>query len=140
MITRARFDLLPRKKSATILNFSKDWAGCIILRDSGREHILFLLPRLAYGIPTAQLLLHRFCNGMLMFSPGICVYQSGPLLLLCKRIRVFVVILRNLPLNCECRHLPDVGRDFQLLGFGDDDFRGTSNSESPDCLQLGFIV
>ncbi|OJZ79697.1 hypothetical protein ASPFODRAFT_54766 [Aspergillus luchuensis CBS 106.47] len=110
MTTRARFDLLPRKKSAT--------AGCI-LRDSGREHILFLLPRFAYGIPTAPLLLHRFCNGMLMFSPRICVYQPGPLPL-SRRIRVFVVIRRNLPLNY-------------------DDFRGTSESESPHCLLPGSV-
>ncbi|OJZ80254.1 hypothetical protein ASPFODRAFT_53589 [Aspergillus luchuensis CBS 106.47] len=94
-------------------------ARCI-LRDSGRENILALLPRLAYGIPTAQLLLRRFWNGMLMFFLGICVYQSGHLLPLCRRIRVFVVIRRNL-----------------LLDY--DDFRGTSESESPHCLLPGSV-
>ena len=98
----------------------RDWAGCI-LRDSGREHILVFLPRLAYGILTAQLL-HRLCNGMLMFTPAICVYQSGPLPL-SRRIRVFVVIRRNLPLNCESKNLPDVGRKFLLIGFRGADFR-----------------
>ncbi|OJZ79554.1 hypothetical protein ASPFODRAFT_55057 [Aspergillus luchuensis CBS 106.47] len=72
---------------------------------------------------------------MLMFSPGICVYQPGPLLPLSRRIRVFVVIRRNLPLNCESKNLPEVGRNFQLIGFGDADFRGTSN-----CHLIGSVV
>ncbi|OJZ79479.1 hypothetical protein ASPFODRAFT_55172 [Aspergillus luchuensis CBS 106.47] len=128
MTTRARFDLLPRKNIRYGLGGAA--TGCI-LRDSGREHILVLLPRLAYGIPTAQLLLRRFWNGMLMFFLGICVYQSGHLLPLCRRIRVFVVIRRNLLLDCESRHLPKGGRNFQLIGFEDDDFRGTSITVSP---------
>lgn len=60
----------------------------------------------------APLLLHRFCNGMLMFSPGIRVYQSGPLLPLSRRIFMFVVIRRNLLLDCESRHLPKGGKNF----------------------------
>ncbi|OJZ79612.1 hypothetical protein ASPFODRAFT_54937 [Aspergillus luchuensis CBS 106.47] len=92
MTTSARFDLSPRQKKKIRNDLGGAATGCIILRDSGREHILFLLPRLAYEIPTAQPLLRRFCNGMLMFSPGVCVYQSGHLLPLCRRIRVFVVI------------------------------------------------
>ena len=127
-----------KRPSFIDFQFSKDWAGCI-LRDSGREHILALLPRLAYGIPTAQLLLRRFWNGMLMFFLGICVYQSGHLLPLCRRIRVFVVIRRNLLSDCESRHLPKGGRNFQLIGFEDDDFRGTSESESPHCLLPGAV-
>ncbi|GCB20099.1 hypothetical protein AAWM_08463 [Aspergillus awamori] len=59
---------------------------------------------------------------MLMFTPAICVYQSGPLPL-SRRIRVFVVIRRNLPLNCESKNLPDVGRKFLLIGFRGADFR-----------------
>ncbi|OJZ79747.1 hypothetical protein ASPFODRAFT_521258 [Aspergillus luchuensis CBS 106.47] len=59
MKTRARFDLLPRGKFAT---GSRE----VLLQDASfaiQVGNIFLLPRVAYGIPTAQLPLRRFCNG-----------------------------------------------------------------------------
>ncbi|OJZ79877.1 hypothetical protein ASPFODRAFT_54362 [Aspergillus luchuensis CBS 106.47] len=80
-----------------------------------------------------------------------CTASSPPLLErhahvlswdLCIPVRASssVVVRRNLPLNSECRHLPDVGRYSKLIEFEDDNFRGTSESESPHCLLLGSVV
>ncbi|RDH26706.1 hypothetical protein BDQ94DRAFT_186428 [Aspergillus welwitschiae] len=90
-------------------------------------HFSFLLPRVAYKFPTSyrtasSSLLQRHAH-VLSWDLSIPVRTSSS------------VVQAN---SCS-RHLPEVGRNFQLIGFGDADFKGTSNSESPHCLLLGSV-
>ncbi|RDH26832.1 hypothetical protein BDQ94DRAFT_186112 [Aspergillus welwitschiae] len=104
-----------------------------------RGHFSFLLPRVAYKFPTSYRtasspsLLQRHAH-VLSWDLSVPVRTSSSVV----QVTSCVVVIRcDLPLDCESRHLPEVGRNFQLFGFEDDDFKGTSNSESPHCLLLG---